>query len=545
MKAEKLEKEFGQDNACPSETRHQRREGVRRSRRVVAGVALLLGTIAPHGMGAEIRLPHIEETKPRNIVFILADDHRADAMGFLGHPVLKTPQLDRLASEGVYCANALVTTSLCSPSRASILTGLYAHNHKVIDNNNPVDPSLVFFPQYLQAAGYETAFIGKWHMGGNEDNPQRGFDHWVSFKGQGTYWADGRGVTRRVAQTTNDGFNVDGRRVPQKGYVTDELTDLALKWLNGRKGDRPFFLYLSHKAVHSDFVPADRHLGRYRDAVIPLPESAAPPTPTQDKPRWVRDQRNSRHGIEYGYNVPDYTVEKYARRYFETLLAVDDSVGRILDWLDRKGLGESTLVVYMGDNGFHFGEHGLIDKRTAYEDSIKVPLLLRCPEVFRASTRIEDIVANIDIAPTLLEFAGLVPPHVMDGRSFYRLARGERIPWREYFLYEYFWEWNGPYTPTLFAIRGQRYKYIHPHGVWDLDELYDLEVDPGEKQNLINSPEYRAIASDLNRRLFDMLEASGGREMPVRRNLGEQFPRRRGDRSGVAPFPDAWMDEIR
>lgn len=524
------------------------REGwCRRLRRLVCvapGKALLLGMIASQALGAETKLPHIDGMRPRNIVFILTDDHRADAMGFLGHPVLKTPQLDRLAREGVYCANALVTTSLCSPSRASILTGLYAHNHRVIDNNNPVDPSLVFFPQYLQAAGYETAFIGKWHMGGNDDSPQGGFDHWVGFKGQGTYWADGRGVTRRVAQTTNDGFNVDGKRVPQKGYITDELTDYALEWLNGRKGDKPFLLYLSHKAVHSDFVPADRHVGLYRDAVIPLPESAAPSTPEQDKPRWVRDQRNSRHGIEYGYNVPDYTVAKYARRYFETLLAVDESVGRILEWLDRRGLGESTLVVYMGDNGFHLGEHGLIDKRTAYEDSIKVPLLLRCPEVFRAGTRIEEMVANIDIAPTLLEFAGLHPPVTMDGRSFYKLAKGERLPWREYFLYEYYWEWNGPYTPTLFAIRGERYKYIHPHGVWDLDELYDLQADPLEKQNLINRPECRAIAVALNRQLFDMLEATGGGEMPVRRNLGEQFPKRRADRSGVAPFPKAWMDEV-
>ncbi len=506
--------------------------------------AILLGLLATIPVQAALNLPRIDGAKPRNIVFILTDDHRADALGFLGHPVLQTPNLDRLARGGVHCANALATTSLCSPSRASILTGLYAHNHRVIDNYNPVDPSLIFFPQYLQAAGYETAFIGKWHMGGEDDSPQRGFDHWVSFKGQGTYWADGRGVTRHVPQTQSGGFNVDGRRVPQKGYITDELTDYALDWLEKRSGEKPFLLYLSHKAVHSDFVAADRHLGRYRNATIPLPETAAPATPEQDKPRWVQDQRNSRHGIEFGYNVPDYTVEKYARRYFETLLAVDDGVGRVLDWLDRRGMMDSTLVVYMGDNGFHFGEHGLIDKRTAYEDSIKVPLLLHCPDVFPAGTRIDAMVANIDIAPTLLEFAGLVPPGHMDGRSFLPLAKGLRPPWRDYLLYEYFWEWNAPYTPTLLALRGSRYKYIHPHGVWDLDELYDLEADPLEKQNLINQPGYQTMAADLNRRLFDMLEATGARELPLRRNLGSQYPRRRSDRSPASPFPPAWMEEV-
>lgn len=481
---------------------------------------------------------------PRNIVFILTDDHRADALGYLGHPILETPRLDALAHDGVHFANAMVTTSLCSPSRASILTGLYAHNHHVIDNYNAVPDDLVFFPQYLQKAGYQTAFVGKWHMGGDDDSPMRGFDHWVSFRGQGTYWADNRGVTREVAQTHSDGFNVNGTRVPQRGYITDELTDYALDWLKHRDRDKPFMLYLSHKAVHSDFVAADRHLGRYSLVDIPLPASAAPATPEQNKPAWVRNQRNSRHGIDFGYNVEDYTVEKYARRYFETLLSVDDNVGRVMDYLEETGLLESILVVYMGDNGFHLGEHGLIDKRTAYEDSIKVPLIMHCPELFSEGTVVDEVVANIDIAPTLLAAAGLKPPlERMDGRNFLPLAQGESLPWRDEVLYEYFWEWNAPYTPTMHALRGNRFKYIRYYGIWDVDELYDLQNDPYEIFNLIDRPEYQDQVTKLNHQLFQVLEKTHGMTLIMRPNRGRNFPLRRIDRSSEAEFPRAFRYE--
>ena len=201
------------------------------------------------------------EEKP-NLLIILTDDQRYDAMGFLGHPFLETPALDRIAREGVHFKNAVVTTSLCSPSRASILTGLYAHNHRVVDNYNPFSDKLVFFPKYLQDVGYETAFIGKWHMGGEIDHPQPGFDHWVAFKGQGVYFADPADAKvkgRYVPQVSRDGLNVNGERVPQEGYITDVLTDYATDWLEGRSGNKPWMLYLSHKAVHADFLPANRH----------------------------------------------------------------------------------------------------------------------------------------------------------------------------------------------------------------------------------------------------------------------------------------------
>ncbi len=491
-----------------------------------------------------LELPSSADASPRNVIFILTDDHRWDAMGFLDHPFLETPSMDRMARDGLYAPYAFVTTSLCSPSRASILTGLYAHNHRVVDNYNPVDSSLVFFPQYLQRAGYETAFIGKWHMG-DLDDPQRGFDHWVAFRGQGTYYPDGRGTTRVVPQTRYDGFNVNGRRVPQQGYITDELTDYALEWLQNRDDpSKPYFLYVSHKAVHSDFVPADRHRNRYEEAPWAPPTTyAGTPENRAGKPRWLLNQRNSRHGVDYGYNLDAFEVETYAKRYYESLLAVDENLGRIFDHLEASGELASTLVVYMGDNGFQFGEHGLIDKRTAYETSIRVPLLMHCPDLFDGGSRVDQIVANIDVAPTLLESAGLTPPDHMDGRSFYRLLRGESIPWRDALLYEYYWEWNYPQTPTVLAARGDRYKYIRYHGVWDTDELYDVVNDPLETTNLIRDPAHAQTALELKQTLFEMLESSGGLNVPLREDRGRQFYYRHPDRAPEAPFPEWFYEE--
>ncbi len=477
-----------------------------------------------------------------NVILILTDDHRFDAMGFIGHRFLETPNMDRMAREGVHLANAFVTTSLCSPSRASILTGLYAHNHGVVDNYNPVPASLKFFPEYLQQAGYETAFVGKWHMGGEHDEPQRGFDYWVSFKGQGTYWADGHGTSRVVPQTSYDGFNVNGNRVPQRGYITDELTDYALAWLRQRTDERPYMLFLSHKAVHSDFVPADRHRGRYARMPVPRPPTLDnTPKNYQDKPMWLRNQRNSRHGVDFAYNLKDFDLAAYYRRYCETLLAVDDSLGRILKHLEDRNELESTVVIYMGDNGFQFGEHGLIDKRTAYEASIRIPLLVMCPALFRGGSKITQMVANIDIAPTILELAGVEPPEHFDGRSFVPLLKGRPTPWRGALLYEYYWERNYPHTPTTHAIQTGRWKFIRYHGIWDLDELYDMQSDPDETTNLINSPAHQDTVQDLRARLFKLLRETGGSSVPLLPNRGAWFPWRRRDGAESADFPQAFF----
>jgi N-acetylglucosamine-6-sulfatase len=478
--------------------------------------------------GAALDLPRIPERKPRNIIFVLTDDHRYDAIGFMskaGFP--ETPNLDRLARDGAHFRNAFVTTALCSPSRASILTGLYAHQHRVVDNNHPIRPDLVFFPQYLQRAGYETAHIGKWHMGGGteSDAPQRGFDHWVSFQGQGSYLP------------TKAGLNVNGKKTPQRGYITDELTDYALQWLERRDAKRPFYLCLSHKAVHSEFIPAARHKGRYADRKFIRPPTWDPaPGKEALRPMWVQNQRNSWHGVDFPYHTA-LDIGEYYKSYAETLLAVDDSVGRLMDHLQRRNELESTLIVYMGDNGFAFGEHGLIDKRTAYEESMRVPLLMHCPELIRAGSKVEEVVANIDMAPTLLETAGLRAPAAIAGTSALPLAQGERITWRDALLYEYYWERNFPQTPTVHAIRGHRYKYIRYQGLWDIDELFDLQADPLEANNLIFSPGHEAIVGKLNRQLFEMLAETDGLSMPLSPDEGSMQRLRRADKVKAAEFP--------
>ena len=482
--------------------------------------------------------------KQPNIVFVLCDDHRYDCLSIAEHPFIETPHIDAIGKQGVWIKNAYVTTSLCSPSRASILTGQYAHNHRVVDNYHPVDPNLIFFPQHLQAAGYQTAFIGKWHMGGHIDDPQRGFDHWVAFKGQGTYWPDGHGTTREVPQTTYDGFNFNGKRVPQKGYITDELTDYALQWLNQRQEDKPFFLYVSHKGVHADFVPADRHRGRYDSQPLPIKIPTVKEMSDGKLPMWVRNQRNSRHGVDFGYNMPDFSPSVYYRRYCESILSVDDSVGRLNQYLSDAGLADNTIFVYMGDNGFQFGDHGLIDKRVAYEASAKVPLLIKAPGSIPAGQEFQGVFGNIDIAPTLLEAAGAAKLPSEDGVSMWKslCSKDQRSPVRTQLLYEYYWERNYPHTPTLHAVIGGRWKYIRCHGLWDRDELYDLEADPGELNNLIDSAEHQERIKQMNHDLWSLLQETKGDEVPLLEDRGPVFPWRDRKHAPQASFPAEYYE---
>lgn len=508
---------------CQSQSQPKKRT----SRLWIAVLALF--SMLPATNGQQLSLQQIAGVQPRNVVFILTDDHRYDAMGFLGHAFLQTPQMDSMASRGVYLQNAFVATSLCSPSRASILTGLYPSKHGVIDNNRLVPAGTIFFPQYLQRAGYETAFVGKWHMGGESDDPRPGFDYWVSFRGQGSYLPSGNGL------------NVNGQRVAQKGYITDELTDYAVDWLKSRSGDRPFFLYLSHKAVHANFTPAERHENRYANARFTPPASQADTEENyRGKPRWLKDQRNSWHGVDFPYHS-DLNVERYYKRYCETLLAVDESIGRVMDTLREMGVFESTLVIYMGDNGFMFGEHGLIDKRVAYETSIRVPMLMQCPELFDGGSVLKDVVANIDVAPTILQAAGLETPDQMDGQSFLDLARGKEVPWRDYFLYVYYWEKNFPQSPTVFALRGDRYKYITYYGLWDTDELYDLQADPAEKNNLIASENHHEIVREMEDELYARLAEFGGMQIPLNQPRGSSNNLRLRNRSAPGSFPDRFV----
>ena len=481
------------------------------------GMALLL-VLSGLSQSARAAQQVREDVEKRSIVFILVDDMRFDAMSLFGHPFLETPNLDALARSGLIFNNSFVTTSLCSPSRASILTGQYAHRHRVLDNNTRLRPGTPTFPQLLQDAGYDTAFVGKWHMGGGSDEPRPGFDRWVSFRGQGVYH--------------DPTFNIDGESTPRQGYISDLITDYAVEFLEQDR-EAPFMLYVSHKAVHAMFSPAGRHKGTYAGKKYPYPVTMANTEENyRTKPEWVRAQRQSWHGVDGMYNN-SVDFDQFVIDYAETMRGVDESVGRIVAALRERGLLESTLLVFTSDNGFVFGEQGHIDKRTMYEASIRVPLLISCPELFPAGRQREEMILNIDFAPTFIEAAGLEVPDSVQGMSFYGLLDGSRDDWRDAFLYEYFWERNFPQTPTVLGVRTLRYKFMKYHGVWDRYELYDLLEDPDETTNLIaqyavenhagavdsrlrtiEDPDLKAVVNDMQGKLRALLREMGAAQEP-------------------------------
>ncbi|WCT77467.1 sulfatase [Novosphingobium humi] len=487
--------------------------------------------------------------RPRNIIFVLVDDLRFDGMGFLQPGLLQTPNIDRMAREGTYFPNGVTTSSLCSPSRATILTGMTARNHGVVDNNNSSEEGLTFFPKYLQQAGYQTAFIGKWHMGNDTDAPRPGFDKWLSFKGQGHYYPKGDLPAAAVAAGKSNMFNVDGKEVPQTGYITDELTDYAMNWLEKeRDPKKPFFLYLSHKAVHSDPLPPPRYAHQYDKAKFTLPASAEnTPENYKGKPRWVYDQRNTWHGIDFFYNS-DMKMTDYLKYYYATLSAVDDSLGRIMAYLKKNHLEKDTLVVFTSDNGFQIGDHGLIDKRTAYEASVRVPLVMWEPGTVPANTVNTGRVRGLDFAPTFLTAAGVkTMPQQFEGQNAWGLITGAQKPaqWNPSdFIYEYYWEWSFPETPTTFAITRGNLKYIQYHGIYDREELYDIGADPTEMTNLIDDPAHLSDKITLRAALFkELANRQGKHAIPytARQSIGSV--RRMKGGTGAAPFPDEWLVE--
>lgn len=504
---------------------------IRRIYKTLASMAFLIICLNASGV---VGAPFSKEKT--NVIYILTDDQRYDELGIL-NPVLNTPHMDALAKKGVHFKNAFVTTALCSPSRATILTGQYMHSHGIVDNNKAAKKDAIYFPSYLQKAGYETAFIGKWHMGGHHDNPQPGFDHWLSFAGQGDYFP------KRKRNGKMSSFNINGKRVLQKGYITDELTDYTLQWLNEeRDTNKPFFIYLSHKAVHANFSPAERHKDQYSNTKIHVPESQADtPENYKGKPMWVKNQRNSWHGVDFPYHS-SLDVQEYKRQYHRALSAVDDSLGRIVALLKANNLEENTVVMLMGDNGFMFGEHGLIDKRNAYEESMRVPLIAYIPGA-KQNYVVEEMAANLDIAPTILDIAGVKEkPPQFAGDSLLPLAQGKKVKdWRDTLLYEYYWEFNFPSTPTTLAIRSDDFKLIQYHGIWDTDELYDMKNDPQEMNNLIDDPKYLKVKVNLRKALFAKLKENGEHSVPYTKKWSSGAVLRHVDRSKSAEFPEEWL----
>jgi len=447
-----------------------------------------------------------------NFLVILIDDLRYDEFGAGGHPYMRTPHIDRLAQEGALFERAFHTTPICSPNRASIVTGQYASRHGIIDNvaRDAMSHRLPNYHLELQRLGYETAHIGKWHMG-NDGMPRPGYDCWVSYDGHG------RLVDPRL--------NHDGRYVQHRGYVTDIMNELALEFLE-RPRDRPFSLFFAHKAVHPDaaqaadgtirvdgYVAAERHRDLYRDAVFPKkPNMCSVREVIRQKPAWteclaLKSAEAARAILSAIHSGEQEEIRQRARM----MASVDEGVGAILGLLERQGKLDDTFIVFLGDNGYFFGEHGLgPERRFAYEEGIRSPFVVRYPRKVKAGSRPRELVICQDIAPTLIRLAGGRPGPQIQGRSLLplveRRTRGAGVPWRKSFLIEYWAEQAMPWLVAMSykAIRTDRYKYIH----WvnrgragELDELYDLDRDPWETRNLNRSRAYAAVRERLRREL--------------------------------------------
>jgi N-acetylglucosamine-6-sulfatase len=434
--------------------------------------------------------------------------------------------MDRLAKEGARFKNMFVTTSLCSPSRASFMSGLYANTHGVTDNFTHFPDNLPSFPKRLHKEGYHTAYVGKWHMGQKDDSKRPGFDYWVSHKGQGSYF--------------DPKFNVDGNRRVVEGYYTNVVTDFATDWLTSDHEDRPFLLMLGHKAPHTPFTPEPKYQDLYEDVDIGYPRSAFH---LEDKPSWIQERIDTWHGVFgpiYGFreDFPDRSAEsvvefdEFIRSYTATLKSVDDSLGRIYQTLKQMGELNNTIIIFTGDNGMFLGEHGMSDKRTMHEPSIRVPLLVRYPKLIRPGTVIPQQVLNIDMAPSILDLVNAEPIENVHGRSWVPLLKGKTKNWRDAWYYEYNYEPPFPYTPNVRGIRTQEWKYMYsPPGDGSEPrykaELYHLPSDPGEKHNLIDDPRYEDVVKRLKKRLNELMAEHNNRslkKMPVSEGVKDRLP---------------------
>lgn len=426
-----------------------------------------------------------------DIVFVLTDDQRWDALGCAGNHALATPNLDRIAREGAYFESSFVVSPICSPSRASILTGTYGHRTGVLSTKLGGDPLAghAIFPELLQQSGYETAFIGKWHLPDPDARPYRGFDHWVAFEGQGRYF--------------DQLLDVDGRAVQSSGYLADVLTDYALEWL-AAPHTKPICLFLSFKNPHFPYEPAPRHRGALANARIELPASSG--DSAESLPALLREIRASPRMVKLPQQAG--AVVASIRRYLETILAVDDDTGRVLDVLEKSRRLDRTLFVMTSDNGLLFGEHGLVQKNRSYEEALRVPLLVRYPPEIAAGTRIGASVLNIDLAPTFLDVAGVPIPPEMQGASLRPLWRGATSGWRDATVHVEPPQ-SGNDEPAAVSIRTRTAKYVRYRPRAIDEALYDLVRDPEERVNLAHDPSHAVELDALRSRLEHEMDRLG------------------------------------
>lgn len=443
------------------------------------------------------------DRKP-NFLFVYTDDQRWDAMGVVQremgergrYPWFQTPNMDRLAREGVRFRNAFVTLSLCSPSRAAFLTGRYNHLNGVANNSTPFPEDSVTYASLLGAAGYKTAYIGKWHMG-RQSGQRPGFGYSASYVAHGKYF--------------DCPFEINGNARPTTGWVDDVATDFAIEFMKQHR-DEPFSVTLGLKAPHEQFQPPDRAKGRFAGAKSrPVPNLAS-----------VAAYR--------GGPAPDPAARKINLGYFRCISAADDDLGRLLDTLDELGLSDDTVVVFTTDNGFYDGEHGLGDKRSVYDESLRIPFLVRYPKRFPMGAVLDDMVLNIDLAPSLLDLAGVSVPAKMQGRSWLPLAEGKITEWRRSFLAEYFQENWTPATPSMLAVRTPDAKLIKYPGHEDWTELFDLAADPYETKNLAGDPKHKDLLTRMTAEFDAQILATGFRvpdyaDIPGKNSAGEKSGR--------------------
>jgi arylsulfatase A-like enzyme len=490
--------------------------------------------------------------KRPNILFIMTDDHAAHAMSCYGSRINKTPNLDRIADEGMRFDNCFCTNSICTPSRAAILAGTYNHINRVTTLTTMMDNRLQTFPKMMQADGYQTAIVGKWHLGQGPDHWPTGFDYWSVLPGQGLY---------------HDPVMVEMEEEKVfPGYVTDIVTDKALGWLTERNKEKPFMLMLHHKAPHRSWEPDDKHASMYEDEEIPYPETFNDTYENRSAAAAAATMRVDRHfnSIDLKIQVPDglkrndqlsipddlsdyeivdldgtvftfkdhdelkkWKYQRYIKDYLRCIASVDDNVGRVLDFLDTEGLADDTIVVYTSDQGFFLGDHGWYDKRFMYEESLRMPFVIKYPKAISAGSVNSDIVLNVDFAQTFLDYAGIAEDDSMQGRSFRQLLGGSTPDdWREGMYYRYWMHKAHHNVYAHYGIRTLKYKliYFYNDGLdqeGTIDEIYepewelfDLEKDPNEISNVYADPAYADVVKDLTVELHRLQSEVGDERYP-------------------------------
>ena len=473
----------------------------------------------------------VEPVEKPNILFIMTDDHSFQTISAYSDKLIETPNIDRIAEEGVIFPNSFVGNSICAPSRATMLTGKHTHKNGQVDNRVTFDGSQTTFPKLLQQAGYQTALVGKWHL---RSDPT-GFDYWNILPGQGQYY--------------NPDFIEMGEQKQYEGYCTTLTTDFALDWLENRDAEKPFCLLLHHKAPHRTWQPDTLHFNEFADVVYPVPdnffddyegrtaaaeqrlsirandmdirydlkmqdEQIESRFPGMDHTARMNEQQEKAWNAHYKPITEDFLekdlegrelylwkYQRYMRDYLACIRSVDENVGRVLDYLKENGMDENTLVVYTSDQGFYMGEHGWFDKRFMYEESLRTPLLMRLPKGYPAKGEIKKMVQNIDYAPTFLDLAGVEIPEEMQGKSMRPILLEDEVEWRDGIYYHYYEFPNEHMVKRHYGIRTDRYKLIHFYNDIDEWEFYDLKEDPSEMNNLIDSEEHAQLIDSLRNEL--------------------------------------------